>query len=405
MGASELWRELPEEQDDRRGGLSIEGLQTDNRRYVELSMVAGELLVNGSVEDAPEPLGSGESAVSPHLGEPTDAELDLLEREDALRPDVDPKLDASYEDPVRQYLNRIGAVDLLEGREEEVSLAMQIEAGLLAKERYDQLTTESQTGAAPLTDPQLLRDLLRLHEQGKQAKTRFIEANLRWVVTVAKSRHTRSMPLLDCIQLGNEGLIRAVEMFDYKKGRKFSTYSKWWIVQKIQYGARREGRSIRLPKEASLLVVKFVRAKETLTQTYEREPTLAEIGQELDLSEEQVAELARYATRPASLDKPVNPPGGATLGDFVEDAHAGEDLERMAEAIDRQRLIEAALDSLGQERNAQIVRLHHGLTSQGNVSYAEIATQYNLSEGQVRNIVQKTRRLLRPILAEKGLGW
>ncbi|HWR48344.1 MAG TPA: RNA polymerase sigma factor, partial [Pseudonocardiaceae bacterium] len=227
----------------------------------------------------------------------------------------DAELTASA-DSVRAYLRQIGKVALL-GAEQEVELAKRIEAGLYAAERVRR--------AEDATDklcPQLRRDLCWIVRDGERAKNHLLEANLRLVVSLAKRYTGRGMPLLDLIQEGNLGLIRAVEKFDYTKGYKFSTYATWWTRQAITRAMADQARTIRLPVHIVEAINKLGRIQRELFQDLGREPTCEEPATEMDLTPEKVLEIQHYAREPLSLDQTIGEEGDSPFGDFIEDSEA-----------------------------------------------------------------------------------
>ena len=216
-------------------------------------------------------------------------------------------------DLVRVYLNGIGKTALLTA-EDEVHLAQTIEIGLYA----DHLLEDPDT---KLTRAKK-RDLKVLSKQGKQARSHLLEANLRLVVSLAKRYTGRGMPLLDLIQEGNLGLIRAMEKFDYTKGFKFSTYATWWIRQAITRGMADQSRTIRLPVHLVEQVNKLSRIKRELYQSLGREATNEELAEESGIDESKIEMLLRQSRDPVSLDMPVGADEEAPLGDFIEDSDA-----------------------------------------------------------------------------------
>ena len=215
-------------------------------------------------------------------------------------------------DLVRVYLNGIGKTALLSA-EDEVELAQAIEVGLYAE--YKLNNAEKLTRAEK-------RDLKILAREGKKARSHLLEANLRLVVSLAKRYTGRGMPLLDLIQEGNLGLIRAMEKFDYAKGFKFSTYATWWIRQAITRGMADQSRTIRLPVHLVEQVNKLARIRRELHQQLGREATDAELAEESGIPAEKIADLMDHSRDPVSLDMPVGSDEEAPLGDFIEDAEA-----------------------------------------------------------------------------------
>src|SRR4051794_22420968 len=227
------------------------------------------------------------------------------------------------------YLKEIGKVPLLTGPQ-EVSLAQRIEAGLEAFGRITEL--EERYGEPALVPEEQLLPLEAIVTDGLAAKRALIEANLRLVVSIAKRYLGRGMLFLDLIQEGNLGLIRAVEKFDYTKGFKFSTYATWWIRQAISRAMADQSRTIRLPVHLVEQVNKMQRVRRELSQTLGREATHAEIGYELDLTEERIRELIDLSRDLVSLDQTVGADDDASLGDFIPDQRTSSEAETTVEA-------------------------------------------------------------------------
>jgi RNA polymerase primary sigma factor len=223
--------------------------------------------------------------------------------------------DAMSADTVRMYLREIGRVDLLNAAG-EVSIAQRIEAGRHAR---DLLAAGPEAMAAAQVTTQQLR---RLMGDGEVARAELIQANLRLVVSIAKRYAGRGMHLLDLIQEGNLGLMRAVEKFDHNKGFKFSTYATWWIRQAISRAIADQARTIRIPVHMVEAMNRVIRVQRQLAQDYEREPTLAELSAKLVMPPDKVEELLRMAQDPLSLDSPIGEEEDSNLGDFIEDSHA-----------------------------------------------------------------------------------
>ena len=221
-------------------------------------------------------------------------------------------------DLVRVYLNGIGKTALLTAAQ-EVDLAKRIEAGVFAKHVLDSAAAEGVE-----LDPAHAKDLRLVVRDGERARNHLLEANLRLVVSLAKRYTGRGMPLLDLIQEGNLGLIRAVEKFDYTKGFKFSTYATWWIRQAITRGMADQARTIRLPVHLVEQVNKLARIKRDMHQRLGREATHEELAEESGLPAEKIADLLDHARDPVSLDMPVGAEEEAPLGDFIEDGEAAD---------------------------------------------------------------------------------
>jgi RNA polymerase primary sigma factor len=285
-------------------------------------------------------------------------------------------------DLVRAYLNEIGRTALLTAVQ-EVDLAKRIEAGLFAEQKLQ---------SAELTDTERA-DLRAIVRDGRQAKDHLLKANLRLVVSVAKRYTGHGMPFLDLIQEGNLGLVRAVEKFDYTKGFKFSTYATWWIRQAVTRAMADQSRTIRIPVHTVELVNKVLRTRRLLLADLEREPTPAEIGRELDMTEERVVELQRYAKDPVSLDQTVGDDGESQLGDFIEDTDAPSPSDVVSHAL-LQRQVDAVLSELD-PRAASVVAMRFGLTDGQPRTLDEIGKVLGLSRERVRQLERDTMLLLR----------
>ena len=271
-----------------------------------------------------------------------DADVVNLEAEAAALSDSDKLAEVDLDDQtpamgdsVHTYLKSIGRTSLLTA-EQEVDLAKRIEAGLFAEHKL-----ETATGL----DEKFRRDLELVAEDGRRAKAHMLEANLRLVVSVAKKYSDRGLSLLDVVQEGNLGLIRAVEKFDYTKGYKFSTYAMWWIRQAIQRGFADSARTIRLPVHVLEMLSKLSRVERDMHQRLGREPTPEELAVELDRTPDQIEELLRTSRQPISLDSTIGEDGETSIGDLIEDVDAPE----ASELVDRQLMAEqlrSALDAL-----------------------------------------------------------
>jgi RNA polymerase primary sigma factor len=286
-------------------------------------------------------------------------------------------------DLVRQYLREIGRIELLTA-EEEVELARAVEAGLFAEEK---LTGE------PDLDTRLAGDLDRLVVRGRMAKRRLIEANLRLVVSVAKRYAGRGLTMLDLIQEGNLGLIRAVEKFDYTRGYKFSTYATWWIRQAMSRALADQARTIRVPVHVVELLNRVVRVQRQLLQERGTEPPAAEVAALLGVEEERVTEVLRLAREPVSLHTPVGEQDDLALGDLIEDGDATSPVESAAFLLLRRHL-ETVLSTLG-ERELQVVQLRYGLGDGHPRTLEEIGHLFGVTRERIRQIESKTLLKLR----------
>ena len=277
-------------------------------------------------------------------------------------------------DLVRVYLNGIGNTALLSA-EDEVELAKRIEAGLYAQHL---LATRKR-----MSDNR--KNVLSVvAEDGRAARSHLLEANLRLVVSLAKRYTGRGMPLLDLIQEGNLGLIRAMEKFDYTKGFKFSTYATWWIRQAITRGMADQSRTIRLPVHLVEQANKLARIKREMHQTLGREATEEELAEESGIPAERINDLLEHSRDPVSLDMPVGADEEAPLGDFIEDSEAmSAENTVIAELLHTDiRHVLATLD----EREQQVIRLRFGLDDGQPRTLDQIGKMFGLSRERVRQI-------------------
>ncbi|MBY8877755.1 RNA polymerase sigma factor [Streptomyces sp. PLK6-54] len=295
-------------------------------------------------------------------------------REDAAGPSAD---------LFRQYLREIGRIPLLTAAE-EVDLARKVEAGLFAEEKL---------AAFPDVDSQLASDLDRLVVIGRTAKRRLIEANLRLVVSVAKRYIGRGLTMLDLVQEGNLGLIRAVEKFDYARGYKFSTYATWWIRQAMSRALADQARTIRVPVHVVELINRVVRVQRRLLQERGCEPGIEEVAAQLDLTEDRVSEVLRLAQEPVSLHAPVGEEEDVALGDLIEDGDATSPVESAAFLLLREHL-EAVLSTLG-ERERKVVQLRYGLVDGRPRTLEDIGRIFGVTRERIRQIESKTLGKLR----------
>ncbi|MER6305376.1 RNA polymerase sigma factor [Streptomyces sp. NPDC001657] len=318
-----------------------------------------------------------------------DAEAEA-EREPEAQPEPEsvpaPRADTSTgpsSDLFRQYLREIGRIPLLTAAE-EVELARRVEAGLFAEEK---LTN------TPDLSSQLAYDLDRLVVLGRMAKRRLIEANLRLVVSVAKRYVGRGLTMLDLVQEGNLGLIRAVEKFDYARGYKFSTYATWWIRQAMSRALADQARTIRVPVHVVELINRVVRVQRRMLQERGYEPTPEEVATHLDLTEERVSEVLRLAQEPVSLHAPVGEEEDVALGDLIEDGDAASPVESAAFLLLREHL-DAVLSTLG-ERERKVVQLRYGLADGRPRTLEEIGHIFGVTRERIRQIESKTLNKLR----------
>jgi RNA polymerase primary sigma factor len=278
-----------------------------------------------------------------------------------------PKLDLTVEpslDSLRLYLREIGKVDLLTA-DQEVYLAKRIERGDMC------------------------------------AKTQMIEANLRLVVSIAKSYLGRGLSFLDLIQEGSLGLIRAVEKFDYRKGYKFSTYATWWIRQAVTRAIADKARTIRIPVHMVEKLNKVVHIERHLVQRLGREPEPEEIAAELEITPEEVRDILRMAQLPVSLEKPIGEDEESELGDFVQDDQAESPFDTASLSLRRED-IERALDSLP-KRERLVIELRYGLRGEQPCTLEEVGRAFGVTRERIRQIENNTLKKLETLPEAQGL--
>jgi RNA polymerase primary sigma factor len=355
------------------------------------------LLADDSVETDERELSDAELAeISADAGN-LDAELSALTKtgtkarassddEDAAASAPETDLDDQTSvmgDSVHTYLKSIGRRQLLTA-EEEVDLAKRIEAGLFAEHKLEHESRLSK---------QLRADLEAVAEDGRRAKAHMLEANLRLVVSVAKKYSDRGLSLLDVVQEGNLGLIRAVEKFDYTKGYKFSTYAMWWIRQAIQRGFADSARTIRLPVHVLEMLSKLSRVERDMHQRLGREPTPEELAAELDRTPDQIEELLRTSRQPISLDSTIGEDGETSIGDLIEDVDAPE----AGELVDRQLMADQLRDALSAltPREATIMSMRFGLYDGNPHTLDEIGKALGLTRERIRQLEKQSLSKLR----------
>lgn len=284
-------------------------------------------------------------------------------------------------DSVGLYLDGIAKTPLLTAVD-EVELARRIEAGLFARAILEGTVSGEDIGAE--TSAATRDELEQLADEGDAALNQFVTANLRLVVSVARKYGRAQMPLLDLVQEGNTGLIRAVEKFDYMKGFKFSTYATWWVRQSISRGIAQQSRIVRLPVHVAEQINQLSGIRRNLERKLGREPEVFEIADEMGLPEEKVVDLIHLAREHVSLDAPVEEDGDTSLGDLLaRDTTPGPD-EMVLDAEDRARL-DTMLGSLD-ERSADVVRRRYGLLDGRQAKLADIAAVWGITAERVRQI-------------------
>lgn len=296
-------------------------------------------------------------------------------------------------DLVSLYFEDIAKVPLLDAGK-EVELSKRIEAGLMASQKLQAASNHTAIEK---------EELEWLAKEGSDAKSEFLNANLRLVVSIARKYGRAEMPMLDLIQEGNTGLIRAVEKFDYTKGYKFSTYATWWIRQAITRGIAQQARIVRLPVHTVEELNQIGGVRRTLERQFGREPEPEEIATELGIEPQRVLDLIRWGKDHVSLDTPVGDDGDVTLGDLVaQESAPGPDMSTIDnETRDRLKTLVGQLD----DRAADIVRRRYGLTDGRQHKLADIGVVHGVSAERVRQLereaLQKLRRLGDPDLASQ----
>jgi RNA polymerase primary sigma factor len=317
---------------------------------------------------------------------------DEADEEDIDREEMEARAEAMADsrvktnDPVRQYLQEIGRVKLLT-LEEEISLARRIEEGEAARVRLDE-------EAAALSDRER-RQLQRVVEDGDLARQHLIEANLRLVVSIAKKYNGRGMSFLDLIQEGNQGLIRAVEKFEYRRRYKFSTYATWWIRQAINRAIADQSRTIRIPVHMVETINKLTRASRRLQQELSREPSYEEIADAMgpDWNAEKVEEAFKLTREPFSLETPIGDEEDSFYGDFIPDENVESPVEQASKIILSEELDEA-LGKLN-EREAMVLKLRKGLVDGREHTLEEVGSHFGVTRERIRQIENKALRKLK----------
>jgi RNA polymerase primary sigma factor len=310
-------------------------------------------------EEEPAPVDADVLAQeAPEPAEDRGSDEALRERlEELKRPEVDLTVEPSL-DSLRLYLRAIGRVPLLSA-EEEVALAKRIERGDIA------------------------------------AKQHMVEANLRLVVSIAKGYVGRGLTLLDLIQEGSLGLIRAVEKFDYRRGYKFSTYATWWIRQAVTRSLADKGRTIRIPVHMVERLNKLVHAERRLIQQLGREPSAAELAKELECTAREVRDVMRITQQPISLEKPVGEEDDSALADFVEDVSAASPFEIASEALRREQVMRVLASLPRRER--EVIEMRYGIVGGRSRTLEEVGRAFNITRERVRQIENRTLKKLQTL--------
>ncbi|HMO55852.1 MAG TPA: RNA polymerase sigma factor RpoD [Roseiflexaceae bacterium] len=314
--------------------------------------------------------------------------------EDELLTELPDMTDVALDDPVRMYLQEIGQVPLLSA-EQEVTLAKQMEAGALARcalnrEEYGSWQERM------MYEQHVVR--------GNEARQHLIQANLRLVVSIAKKYTSYGLTMMDLVQEGNIGLMRAVEKFDYTKGHKFSTYATWWIRQAITRAIADQSRTIRLPVHMGEAISQVKRTSHKLQQSMQREPTPEEIADAMGISSVKVRRTLEASMHPLSLEMPVGQEGEGRMGDFIEDDRISTPSDAATVSMLREHL-EEVLQKLP-ERERKIIQLRYGLKDGRYRTLEEVGVEFGITRERIRQIEAVALRKLRhPHLGKKLRGY
>ena len=331
----------------------VDATQDQTERFYDILEQAG---IEIDVSDVLDLIGTAD------MDNPTLSEMQAIEDEglpadldepEALPEDVE---NAKLDDPVRMYLKEIGRIKLLTPEEEQE----------IAK---------------------------KMAEGDEDARKRMSEANLRLVVSIAKRYVGRGMQLLDLIQEGNLGLMKAVEKFDYTKGYKFSTYATWWIRQSITRAIADQARTIRIPVHMVETINRVLCTSHSMVQKLGREPTTKEIADELHIEESKVEEVLKIAQEPVSLETPIGEEEDSHLGDFIQDDEASQPSEEASYTLLREQL-EEVLSTLT-PREEQVLRMRFGLTDGKPHTLEEVGKEFDVTRERIRQIESKALRKLR----------
>ena len=333
---------------------AVDATEEQTETFYDVLETAG---IEIDVSDVLDLIGSAE------LDNPTLGEMQAIEDEGLDTPEELPSAeeladtsDARLDDPIRMYLKEIGKIKLLTP-EEELEIAK------------------------------------KMSEGDEDARRRMSEANLRLVVSIAKRYVGRGMQLLDLIQEGNLGLMKAVEKFDYTKGYKFSTYATWWIRQSITRAIADQARTIRIPVHMVETINRVLRTSHAMVQQLGREPTTEEIAKELHLEVSKVEEVLKIAQEPVSLETPIGEEEDSHLGDFIQDDEASQPQEEASYTLLREQL-EEVLSTLT-SREEQVLRMRFGLTDGKPHTLEEVGKEFDVTRERIRQIESKALRKLR----------
>ena len=333
-----------------------------------------ELLVDG---EAAERLADGETEDS--SAEEEEVEAKPRKRATGVR---EVSTSTRRDDPVKTYLREIGKVPLLT-KEEEVELAMAMEAGAAAAERLEHAKLSEEHGIDMLNADER-HGMEALVEEGTRARERLTVSNLRLVVSIAKRYMNRGLSFLDLIQEGNMGLMKAVEKFDYTRGYKFSTYATWWIRQAITRAIADQSRTIRVPVHMIETVRELSRVKREYIQAHGAAPTLEDLSELTGMSIDKIKKVENVSQYTASLERPIGDEDEDTLGDFIEDPSSPSPTKETFRMFLKEQL-NRALDQLD-EREREILKLRYGLDDDHPRTLKDVSLKFNITRERVRQI-------------------
>ena len=357
-----------------------------------LQLVPGEQRQSEQLEDIFEALlSTGIPLVEDEDATPDTETPDL---EDSVESDIEPEGEVQYnsDDPlaeaetgdlVRLYFNEAASVPLLKA-EEEVTLAKAMERGNKARAKL------AERNLSPAKRALLLKQV----QEGWDARQHIIVANSRLVISIAKKNMNRGLPLIDLIQEGNIGLMRAAKKFDYRRGFKFSTYATWWIRQAITRSISNKSRTIRIPAHMGDKIAKLMRTKNSMKQELKREPTLMEMADSLDTTPQEVELITKAAFQPHSLETPIGSDEDSVLGELIEDETSPSPEESTAQSLLQQDLARTIEDNLPL-REARILRLRFGLDDGRVHSLSDVGRRLGVTRERVRQIEAQALRKLR----------
>jgi RNA polymerase primary sigma factor len=357
-----------------------------------LQLVPAEQRQSGQLEEVFEALLS--TGIPLVEDEEAAHDTDVNDLEDSVEVDQEPEGEVQYnsDDPlaeaetgdlVRLYFNEAASVPLLKA-EEEVTLAKAMELGNKARAKL------AERNLSPTKRALLLKQI----KDGWDARQHIIVANSRLVISIAKKNMNRGLPLIDLIQEGNIGLMRAAKKFDYRRGFKFSTYATWWIRQAITRSISNKSRTIRIPAHMGDKIAKLMRTKNSMKQELKREPTLMEMADSLDTTPQEVELITKAAYQPHSLETPIGSDEDSVLGELIEDETSPSPEESTAQSLLQQDLARTIEDNLPL-REARILRLRFGLDDGRVHSLSDVGRRLGVTRERVRQIEAQALRKLR----------